>query len=226
MKSYIIYMHKNKINNKVYIGKTCQTFKERCGSNGIGYRNCIAFYNAIKTYGWDNFDHIVLFTGLNSEEAKEKERELIKQYKSRNTRYGYNIRVGGEGMEPEDSLALWENPDYVERIRTANIKNWQNKEYKDTMKKKMKESWLDPERRAKRSEAATERWKDPDFRSKTVKSIFESCAKPIKCIETNIVYESIKDACDKLNLAHGNAHRAIIHGYKWGGYHWEYINVS
>ena len=31
MKQYTIYMHKNKINGKVYIGQTCQTLANRWG---------------------------------------------------------------------------------------------------------------------------------------------------------------------------------------------------
>lgn len=48
-------MHKNKINNKVYIGQTHQTLKERWGKNGSGYRTSPHFYHAIQKYGWDNF---------------------------------------------------------------------------------------------------------------------------------------------------------------------------
>ena len=36
-KLYCIYMHKNKVNNKVYIGQTCQSPERRWGKNGINY---------------------------------------------------------------------------------------------------------------------------------------------------------------------------------------------
>ena len=53
MKSkYIIYMHKNKINNMVYIGQTCQNPpSRRWGANGGGYINSDKFYKAIQKYG-------------------------------------------------------------------------------------------------------------------------------------------------------------------------------
>ena len=93
--NYKVYKHINKINNKVYIGITQQDLKKRW-QNGYGYKEQKYFYSAIKKYGWNNFEHIVLFDNLTEEQAIEKEIELIKQYKSNNRKYGYNISQGGE----------------------------------------------------------------------------------------------------------------------------------
>ena len=95
---YIVYKHINKNNNKVYIGITSQPFYNRCRRNGIGYKECPFFYNAIKKYGWDNFEHIVLFDDLTKEEAEQKEIELIAQHKSNQQNYGYNIQNGGNSI--------------------------------------------------------------------------------------------------------------------------------
>lgn len=46
-KTYTIYMHKNKINNKVYIGQTCQKPEYRW-NNGNGYKTQTYFYSAIQ----------------------------------------------------------------------------------------------------------------------------------------------------------------------------------
>ena len=56
--NYIVYIHKNKVNNKVYVGITSNPEK-RFRKDGSGYRSQPIFWNAIKKYGWDNFDHIV-----------------------------------------------------------------------------------------------------------------------------------------------------------------------
>ena len=94
MNNYTVYIHKNKINGKVYIGQTCQNPIKRW-DNGKGYITSTRFYNAIQKYGWDNFEHIILYSGLSQEEANKIEQKLIKQYKAQNDQYGYNITSGG-----------------------------------------------------------------------------------------------------------------------------------
>lgn len=93
---YSVYKHTNITNNKCYIGITNQRpVYNRWRKNGVGYRECIKFYNAIKKYGWDNFKHEILFKNLTKQEAENKEIELIAHYKSNNNKYGYNIQNGG-----------------------------------------------------------------------------------------------------------------------------------
>ena len=75
-------MHINKINNKKYIGITGRNPKLRWGVNGNGYKGNKYFYNAIQKYGWENFEHKILFENLSLEEACDKEKYLIELYKS------------------------------------------------------------------------------------------------------------------------------------------------
>lgn len=93
MKEFIVYMHENKINHKKYIGITCQKPTQRWRS-GKGYK-IGAFKNAIDKYGWNNFNHIVLYEHLTKEDACLKEQELIKQYNTMDNNYGYNLCEGG-----------------------------------------------------------------------------------------------------------------------------------
>lgn len=96
-KTYVIYLHKNKINNKVYIGQTCQKPEKRW-DYGCGYkRHNLHFYNAIQKYGWNNFEHIIIATDLSSENAKNMEIELINKYHTNLPQYGYNRTLGGDG---------------------------------------------------------------------------------------------------------------------------------
>ena len=93
MKKFIVYMHENKLNHKKYIGITCQKPAQRW-RGGKGYK--IGFFKkAIDKYGWDNFNHMVLYENLTKEEACLKEMELIKKYNTMDNRYGYNLCEGG-----------------------------------------------------------------------------------------------------------------------------------
>ena len=121
MNNFIVYCHKNKLNNKRYIGITSKSPQKRWGISGKGYLHKNhkgnfhqpAFAHAILKYGWDNFDHIILFNNLSEQAAKQKEIELISYYRTHNPQFGYNISLGGGGnikYESEtDRLAAYKN---------------------------------------------------------------------------------------------------------------------
>ena len=92
----IIYLIKNKIDNKCYVGQTIRTLKKRwsehCNQNG-----CIALHNAILKYTPENFTIEQLFEGTN-DELDEKEKEYIQQYNSL-CPSGYNITSGGNSKK-------------------------------------------------------------------------------------------------------------------------------
>lgn len=215
-------MHINKINNKVYIGKTCQEPEKRYGCNGSGYKKCPYFYNAIQKYGWENFDHVILFSELTKDEACEKEIECIKKYNACDHQFGYNISKGGDGFDSEYSKSLWENLDYANTIIQKNKELWSNEEYKNERKKLFKEAWKDPSKRQRRSELTIKRWADPVFHEKAREAVLEACKRSVVCIETGEVFDSIKEAADKYNVCHANISRACKTNYKCGEYHWRY----
>lgn len=93
---YTVYEHKNKINNKKYIGITSRNPEQRWGHNGNNYKTTPHFYAAIQKYGWDNFEHNILFENLTKQQACQKEQELIAQYNTTNKEYGYNSTSGGD----------------------------------------------------------------------------------------------------------------------------------
>lgn len=97
-KCYCVYMHINKLNKKKYIGQTCQKPEQRW-NKGKGYFNNKYFTRAIKKYGWDNFEHIILKDNLTKEEADILENEFILKYNSMNPT-GYNAKSGGSYGRP------------------------------------------------------------------------------------------------------------------------------
>lgn len=100
-KKWIVYVHIFP-NTKKYFGITSKNPELRW-QNGTGYEKTHqpVMYNAIQKYGWENIQHKILFTNLTKEEAQEKEKELIKKYKTNCHKYGdiygYNMTDGGEG---------------------------------------------------------------------------------------------------------------------------------
>lgn len=103
-REYQVYIHVNKINNKKYIGITNQEPERRWRKNGEGYKAQKHFYNAIKKYGWDNFEHKILFTNLTLEEANAIEKCYIKNMDLMNRNKGYNDKEGGDCAKPSDDL--------------------------------------------------------------------------------------------------------------------------
>lgn len=98
-KSYIIYKVTNKINGKIYIGKTYNLEKRK--KQHIGdIDNGLPFHNALKKYGIDNFEWEIVDKANSDSEIREKEIQWIKKCNScisfPNSN-GYNITLGGEG---------------------------------------------------------------------------------------------------------------------------------
>lgn len=125
---WTIYIHKNLINNKVYVGQTKQ-IPEKRWNYGYGYKSQPYFYNAIKKYGWQNFEHTILENDISSqEEANKKERYWIKFYNSANPNYGYNISMGGVDLKQlnraHEGWKRWKENNSVQF--KSNVKKMQN----------------------------------------------------------------------------------------------------
>lgn len=164
---YCIYMHENKINGKKYIGQTCKSLSKRW-KNGEGYQNTY-MGNAIKKYGWNNFNHIILEKNLTKEEADEKENYYIELYNTRNNMFGYNIRGGGShGKLSESTKQKIGNANrghiVSEESRRKISEKQKGKKISEKQLKRMSELWmgennpnygkhLSPETKAKLSKA-------------------------------------------------------------------------
>ena len=91
---FTVYKHISP-NGKQYVGITSLDVDKRW-NNGNNYRNNPHFTNAIKKYGWDNFEHIILYENLSKYEACKIEKKLIKELELTNPSKGYNLTFGGE----------------------------------------------------------------------------------------------------------------------------------
>lgn len=94
-----VYKLTNKINGKVYIGQT-NNMKRRIQEHKHDKRAHKPIHEAIKKYGFENFDVSVEYFGP---DYNAKEKELIAQYQSQDKSKGYNIKSGGEDSSGEDN---------------------------------------------------------------------------------------------------------------------------
>lgn len=90
----IIYKATNKINGKVYIGKTIYSLNKRMSvhvCSKVGY-----FSHALRKYGLQSFDISIIDAAQSEEILNEKEIYWIKTFNCRAPN-GYNLTDGGEG---------------------------------------------------------------------------------------------------------------------------------
>lgn len=94
---WCVYVHENIFNGKRYVGVTSKSKPEHRWNGGRGYKENPHFYSAILKYGWDSFEHIILYRNLCEEAAKDIERSLIRIWGTQDPSRGYNMTSGGDG---------------------------------------------------------------------------------------------------------------------------------
>lgn len=119
----------------MYVGITRTSAKKRW-AKGLGYRKQKYFYNAIKKYCWDGFEHIIVKDNLPEQCAKTFEKVLIKLYDTTNPENGYNQSAGGEGRS---GFVMSEE----QKVKISNsLKGLQRTPFSDEHKSKMADAHL------------------------------------------------------------------------------------
>lgn len=95
----MIYLVRNKINDKVYIGKTTKSLDERKQVHlyDANEGSQLHFHNALRKHGLISFDWQSIDQAETEQELNEKEKYWIQFYKSFDPVFGYNLTLGGEG---------------------------------------------------------------------------------------------------------------------------------
>lgn len=146
-KEYVVYCHTNLINNKKYIGITKQNPLYRWRSDGSGYFRSPYFYNAIQKYGWDNFEHEIIISDINREQALQLEKYYISLYNTNNKEFGYNMTLGGDG-----SCGYKPTKETIEKIASKNRGKKRTEETKQKLSNSLKGKRLTEETKKKLSE--------------------------------------------------------------------------
>ena len=219
---YTVYQHKNKINGKIYIGITSQKPEQRWGSQGCNYKSSPHFYSAIQKYGWDNFEHNILFIDLTKEQACLKEQELIKEYNSMNREFGYNSTSGG------DIFTM--NEETKQKISQAMIGNQNglghpcSEEKKEKISNAQKGRKFTEEHKQKLSEAAKNRHVPCSEEKKQILKE-KSHKKSVYCEELDKIFESVQECGRQLGIPATNISKLCNgRGKTLKGYHLRYYN--
>ena len=218
---YSVYKHTNKINGKSYIGITSQKPQSRWGTNGVNYKNSPYFYSAITKYGWGNFEHEILYENLTKDEACQLEIQLIKEFKTQDKNFGYNILEGG--ITPCMPLEVRQKLSEALKGNKNGLGHPCSEEKKRKISEAQKGRQFTEEHKQKLSDAAKKRHVpcSDEKREKLSKSYPHK--KPVYCLETDTVYPSVQECARQLNLYATNISKVCrgIH-HTTGGYHFTY----
>lgn len=199
-RKYIMYVHISP-SNKRYYGITSAGCKRRW-QNGNGYKTQQYFYRAIEKYGWNNFQHIVLFNNLTEDEAKLLEQCYIALYNTTDKDKGYNITDGGEGVRGYKHTEEWKQK--MSKARSGKNNPNYGKHLSEETKQKISMNHADmsgknnpfynrthtEETRQKMSEAKIGKYAGKN----------NPKAKSIICITTNRVFFTVREAANYYNI--------------------------
>lgn len=227
--TYTAYCHTNAVNGKKYVGITKRKPEYRWGKDGNGYKGSARFENAIKKYGWDNFKHEIILSGLSKDEAENAEIRLIKEFNSSDEKYGYNLALGGKANEFTESTRKKLRKSWEKRRIKFNIpRNPRVRKYEslDEYKKVLSERMKSPEMREKQRMSVLGRKHTNEEIEKMSKSHIGHKPyrrTPVYCVDTGKMYMSTCDAERDTGINHSNITRCCKGRTKRaGGYVWEY----
>lgn len=100
-----IYIIRNTINSKVYIGQTKVSLKLRFQNHLSAARNNKDYVigKAIRKYGEENF-YIELLEECTIEELNDREKYWISYFNSTDNKFGYNMSIGGNVIRTTKEL--------------------------------------------------------------------------------------------------------------------------
>lgn len=225
----VVYCVLNLINGKVYIGKTTKTLLYRKEKHlKTTKKNRYYFHNAIKKHGQNNFKWYVLQICNNEDELNEHEINYIASFKSYNSKYGYNLTLGGEGCsankETKEKISksnkgkagFWTSENYPESakkklsIKLMGNKNNFGKKQSEETKKKISETLTGRKRPIEVGEKISQSLKGKKQSKENIekrKKVQREKSKKVLHINTGIIYNSTPEASEQLNITVNNIWR-------------------
>lgn len=235
---YTVYCHTNKINNKKYIGITRQNVQQRW-RDGKGYQGQNKFYNAIEKYGWDKFNHDILYENLTEQEACEIEQFLIKYYDT--IKNGYNTLPGGNvtNHSPSTINKLKKNtkhsPEVIKKMTSTKIDKYgirvkciETNQLFESMGEANRITGIDKSSisrccKGQQLTAGGYHWCFVEVEE--IKNIQDKRKKKVRCITTGKTYNSIQEAANDTGSDASNICKVCNGKYKTTNkLKWEWFN--
>jgi len=136
-----IYVVRNRVNGKYYVGKTSETMKKRRSVHeALAKRNQpkTAFHRALKKYGFESFSWYIV-----DEEDDEGILNYLERYAiaflDSQAPNGYNITQGGDG-----AAGFVRSAKDRQRKSEAAKRQWQSKEHRRKMSERAQRWWKNP----------------------------------------------------------------------------------
>ena len=207
----IIYRIKNLINGKVYIGQTVRTLDERMKEH-LKNSSVSPVGEDIKSNGLENFEISVVEVCKTQSELDEAEKYWIKKENCL-IPYGYNQCEGGF----LNTTGYHHTDEAKSKMSNAKKDKYQGKEnpfYGKHHSKEQRLKWSVSRKGMKHVSSE---------KIQNIRNSHYTCR--VLCIETNEIFNSIKEASDKYGLKATHITR-VCRGKrkKTGGYHWKYID--
>lgn len=231
-----IYKIECTVNGKVYIGqsnnikKRWAEHRRELNNNSHVNKHLQAAYNK---YGADSFIWEII-EEFEEDELDNREIYYIEKYDSFNN--GYNSTEGGCGIRG------WEHTEEAKRKIGEAMKGENHpmygKHHSEEAKRKLSEAnkgenhpmygkHLSEETRKRMSESKKGKHLSEEHRRKigeAMKGEKNPCSKKVLCVETGVIYGSVREASRELNLHQSGISLVCIGKYKTtGGYHFKYV---
>ena len=164
-------------------------------------------------------------------EWRKKHREALKklhadpEYQKKNREAMKKVHADPEWRKKvsEANRKMAQDPEWRENVRKANQKLHADPEYQKKHREALKKLHADPEYQKKNREAMKKVHADPEWRKKQREGAKKICKK-VLCVETKIVYGSLKEAAIAVNLKTSTPICLCCGGKQKtaAGYHWEH----
>ena len=216
VRKFCVYRHIAP-NGKMYVGITSVGNNRWHG--GSGYNGQPYFRNAIKKYGWENFQHEILLDDLTKEQAMLAEKLFIAYWDLTNHDKGYNIAIGGN-LSP--MFGRHHNEKTKKYMSEKMHKKYANGGHPMTGSK------LPIEQRHKMSLAKLGKPRSEE--TKIAISLGRKDKKPVKQIDmltnnTIQIFESLHEAERKTGIKRQSISGCCHGKHKYaGGYYWSFVN--